>query len=169
MKTTVHVQRSIARFAILAGYCLAKARASAQAASAGLSRGCIRTVEAEGVRLFVPAAWGQLERDSLGRLVLYNRPKCHRIDGDAVWYSLAVELRILPGRHLKWRNAEAMTTARRYIATLRGPVTLELVIANGVGPRQRAAAEKVLKTAAPVRPWFRLWKPDKMKDNQRGD
>ena len=99
----------------------------------------------------VPADWGQLERDSLGRLVLYNRPKRYRIDGDAVWYSLAVELRILPGRHLERRNAEAMTIARRYIATLRGPVTLELAVANGVGPRQRAAAERVLNTAVPVR------------------
>jgi hypothetical protein len=121
-------------------------------ASAGLSRENIRTVEAEGVRLLVPADWGQFERDSLGRLVLHNRPKRYRIDGDAVWYSLAVELRILPGRHLEQRNAEAMTTGRRYIVTLRGPVTLELAVANGVGPRQRAAAEMVLKSAVPVRP-----------------
>ena len=99
----------------------------------------------------VPAEWGQLGANSLGRLVLYNRPKRYQIDGDAVWYSLAVELRILPGRHFERRNAEAMTLARRHIATLRGPVTLELTVANGVGPRQRAAAERVLNTAVPVR------------------
>lgn len=152
MTTTLQIHRGIAQVAILAGYCLARARASMGAASARRSCGSIRTVEAEGVRLRVPADWGQLERDLLGRLVLHNRPKRYRIDGDAVWYSLAVELRILPGRHLERRNAEAMTTARRYIATLRGPVTLELAVANGVGPRQRAAAQRVLNTAVPVRP-----------------
>lgn len=150
MTTTSQIHRAIARIAVLAGYSLTRARASMRGASPRLSRRSIRTVEAEGVRLRVPADWGQLERDSLGRLVLYNRPKRYRIDGDAVWYSLAVELRILPGRHLERRNAEAMTTARRYIATLRGPVTLELAVANGVGLRQRAAAEMVLKSAVPI-------------------
>jgi len=135
---------------MLTGYCAAKARALLTKASPRSSRESLRIVEAEGIRLRVPSDWGELERDALGRLVLHNRPKRDRIDGDAIWYSTAVELRILPGRQVEPRNAEAMTTTRRWVETRRGPVTLELAVANGVGSRQRATAEMVLNAAVPA-------------------
>ena len=146
MTTASPALRTMARIAMLTGYCAAKARAWV-GASRRSSIERWRIVEVEGVGLRVPADWGELERDALGRLVLHNRPKRYRIDGDAVWYSSAVELRVLPGRHVEPRNAEAMSTRRRYVETPRGYVTLELAVANGVGSRQRAAAETVLDTA----------------------
>lgn len=151
MTTASPALRVVAWIAVLAGYCTAKAGALLRAASSISSSTRLRVVEAEGIRLRVPDDWGELERDVLARLVLHNRPPRFRIDGDAVWYSMAVELRILPGRHAKPRNAEAMTTTTRYIETPGGVVTLELAIANGVGPRQRAVAQKVLDTAMPAR------------------
>lgn len=150
MTTASPALRLIARVALLSGFCVAKARALLREAYKVCARASVRIVEVESVRLFVPLHWGELERDSLGRLILHNRLERHRIDGDAVWYSSAVELRILPGRLIEPRNAEAMAITRRLIDTLRGPVTLELTVANGVGARQRAIAETLLNTAVPV-------------------
>lgn len=141
--------RVVARLAVLTGYCAAKLRAWARPSQRSLVV-TLRTVQAEGVRLRVPPHWGEPERDALGRFVLHNRPKRDRIDGDAVWYSTAVELRILPGRQAEARNAEAMTTRRRYLETPTGWVTVELAVANGVGSRRRKAADRVLDTATPV-------------------
>lgn len=140
----------LARAAALAGYAAVKVRALIGAARRRNGADSVRTVEVEGVRLNVPVQWGDVERDGLGRLVIHNRPSRFRVDGDAVWYSSAVELRILPGRFVPARNAEAMTVTRRFIPTCGEGVTLELALANGMGAAQRAAAEAVLATAAPA-------------------
>lgn len=151
MTTASPALRAIAKIAMLTGYCGTRARGLVRGAYFGSRERSLRIVEAEGVRLRVPLHWGELERDSLGRLVLHNRLKRHRIDGDAVWYSTATELRILPGRQIEPRNAEAMATTRRLIKTPHGPVTLELTVANGVSSCQRAIAETVLHTAVPCK------------------
>jgi hypothetical protein len=150
--TTSSALRTVASIAVLAGYLAAKGSALFRGASRRFSRRAFRAVEGGGVRLQVPDDWGELEREGQDRLVLHNRPKQFRIEGDAVWYSVAIELRIMPGWQLEPRNAEAMTTTHRYMETPVGPVTLELAIANGVGLRQRAIAETVLKNAVPIRP-----------------
>lgn len=147
MTTDSSTLRAIANIAALAGYFGGRSGSFLRRLSVGHCRRDFRVIEAEGVRLRVPTDWGELERDAIGRFVVHNRPRRFRIDGDAVWYSTAVELCILPGRHLEGRIAEAMTTTRRLVETSRGPVTLELAVANGLGPSQRAEAEKVLHTA----------------------
>lgn len=110
-----------------------------------------REIEAEGVRLRVPPDWGEVERDPHGGFVVHNRPKRLRVDGDAVWYSSAIELRILGGGAAGRPSPEAMTTVRRTIALEGRITTLELAIANGVGPRQRSVAGRALRSAAAAR------------------
>jgi hypothetical protein len=138
--------------AVFTGYAAAKMSARLRSQSVSPFAGERRNIAAEGIRLSIPETWGDPERDVLGRFVLYNRPRRFRVDGDAVWYSMAIELRILPGAPAKLRNAEAMTATYRTIETDRGPVTIELAIANGVGRRQRAIAQAVLARAEPAQP-----------------
>jgi hypothetical protein len=150
MRTTSEGITLIARIAAFTGYAAAKVNIWLRRASFSSSARNWRMIEVEGLRLRVPGDWGKLEQDASGRLILHNRPRRFRIDGDAVWYSMAIELRIVTGRQVKPRNAEAMTAMYRCIETSRGPFTLELAVANGVGPRLRAIAERVLRSAEPA-------------------
>jgi hypothetical protein len=152
MRISPGVLRVVAKMAVLAGYAAAKTSTRLRGQTDSLSAGNWRNIAAEGVRLRTPETWGDLERDVLGRFVLHNRPRRFRVDGDAVWYSMAIELRILPGAPEKLRNAEAMTLTYRTIETDQGPVTIELAIANGVGRRQRAIAQAVLARAEAAQP-----------------
>lgn len=99
------------------------------------------------MRLRVPPDWSEAEADPHGGLVLHNRPRRFRVDGDAVWYSSAIELRIFRDAQVPARNAEAMHTQRRRIRLPGRNVTLEIAIANGVGPIRRAEGERVLQSA----------------------
>jgi hypothetical protein len=108
-----------------------------------------RTCDVGGVRLRLPPGWGDPEREGSGALVVHNRARRFRIDGDAVWYSSAIELRILDGEGHAPRNAEAMTTTRRVLTCADRRVTVELAVANGVGDRQREIAERVLRSIRP--------------------
>jgi hypothetical protein len=151
MSATVRALRFVAGSAALAGYVFAKASESVRAIWAMLLPQIgWRTVDAAGVRLRVPRDWGELERDADGVLVVHNRPRRFRIDGDAVWYSSAIELRVFRGDRVAPRNAEAMTVTRRLVMLRDGAATLELAVANGAGPRRRALAERVLWSAKPV-------------------
>ena len=152
MSIDLEILRAVAKMAVCTGYAVAKTSARLRSRSVSSFAGNWRTIAAEGVRLRAPQTWGDLERDALGRFVLHNRPRRFRVDGDAVWYSIAIELRIVPGATEKLRNAEAMTATYRTIETDQGPVTIELAIANGVGPRQRAIAQAVLKDAEAAQP-----------------
>jgi hypothetical protein len=152
MRISSGVLRAVAKMAVFTGYAAAKTRARLRSPFVSSSAGNWRNIAAEGVRLRAPETWGDLERDVLGRFVLHNRPRRFRVDGDAVWYSMAIELRILPGATGKLRNAEAMTTTYRTIETDQGRVTIELAVANGVGRRQRAIAHAVLESAEAAQP-----------------
>jgi hypothetical protein len=152
MRISSGVLRAVAKMAVFTGYAAAKTSARLRSPSVSSSAASWRSIAAEGVRLRAPETWGELERDALGRFVLHNQPRRFRVDGDAVWYSMAIELRILPGATAKLRNAEAMTATYRTIETDQGPVTIELAVANGVGRRQRAIAQAVLESAEPAQP-----------------
>jgi hypothetical protein len=152
MRISSGVLRAVAKMAVFTGYAAAKTSARLRSRSVSPSAGNWRNIAAEGVRLRAPETWGDLERDVLGRFVLHTRPRRFRVDGDAVWYSMAIELRILPGAPETLRNAEAMTVTYRTIETDRGPVTIELAMANGVGRRQGAIAQAVLAGAEAAQP-----------------
>jgi hypothetical protein len=152
MRISSGVLRVVAKMAVFTGYAAAKTSAYLRSPWLSSSARNWRSVAAEGVRLRSPKSWGDLEHDALGGFVLHNRPRRFRLDGDAVWYSTAIELRILPGATAKRRNAEAMTATYRTIETTQGPVTIELAVANGVGRRQRAIAQAVLESAEPAQP-----------------
>lgn len=151
MSASVRALRLVAGFAAMTGYAAAKAREKLHAGRALLGPGAgWRTLEAGGVRLRVPGDWGEFEHDADGTLIVHNRPPRFRIDGDAIWYSSAIELRIFCGDRIAPRNAEAMTAIRRIIPLKDLAATLELAVANGVGTRQRALAERVLWSAEPA-------------------
>lgn len=149
MSVAVRALRLVAGLAALAGYAAETARAALGSGSPTPAAGW-RTLEGGGVRLSVPGDWGDLERDAGGALVVHNRPRRFRVDGDAVWYSSAIELRIFRGAHMPARNSEAMSATRRIVTLPDGAATIELAVANGVGPSLRALAERVLWSAEPA-------------------
>ena len=109
-----------------------------------------RTLESASLRVRVPHDWGDVERTSDGGYVVHNRPAQDRIDGDTVWYSSAIELRVrrpdMPGLP---RLAPMQEVTRR-LETADGPVLVALQIANGVGPSRRREAHRVLRSARAV-------------------
>ena len=108
-----------------------------------------RLIEAGDIELRVPPSWGNVEPDPLGGLVIHNRPRRFRVDGDAVWYASAIELRIPPRGSPLPRSAEAMTTYHKMIGSgSAAAVTIELAIADGVGLAQRRIALRVLNSAS---------------------
>lgn len=92
----------------------------------------------------MPPGWGEVEPDAAGGFVIHNRPRRFRLDGDAVWYASAIELRVRPGATAPSRSAEAMTVEARIIDGRAGPVLVELAMANGLGEGQRRIARRVL-------------------------
>lgn len=104
-------------------------------------------VEAEDIQLQVPPNWGDVEPDSSGGLVIHNRPRRFRVDGDAVWYASAIELHIRAAESSVRRLAEGMTIYRRTIGNAEAEVLIELAIANGVGQAQQRIAQRVLSSA----------------------
>lgn len=144
--------RTVAILAVWGGYVMARARNGLLLLATRLfpERGW-RTVEAADVIVRVPPEWGEVAAAPAGGLVIHNRPRRFRVDGDAVWYSSAIELRIRPPSAPPSRSAEAMTIESRSIGAGDRQVWLDLVIANGVGPRQRRVARRVLDSARPIR------------------
>ena len=110
-----------------------------------------RTVEFTSLRVRVPPDWGDVESTPDGGYVVHNRPAKDRIDGDTVWYSSAIELRVrrpdMPGLP---RLAPMQEVTRR-LDTADGPVLVALQIANGVGPSRRREAHRVLHSARALR------------------
>jgi hypothetical protein len=101
-----------------------------------------RAMSAGDIVVRVPPEWGDPEDDPAGGFVIHNRPRRFRIDGDAIWYASAIELRFRPAGVPLSRSAEGMTLARKTIGT-GAPLVVELAIANGVGPEQRRIAWRV--------------------------
>jgi hypothetical protein len=106
-----------------------------------------RLINVGDIQLRVPPSWGDVELNPAGGQIIHNRPRRFRVDGDAVWYASAIELRIRSTDFPPTRS-EAMTTYRRTIKTAATDVVLELAIANGVSPAQQRLAQRVLASAA---------------------
>jgi hypothetical protein len=103
------------------------------------------------LRVQVPGDWGSLEPGADGGFVLHNRPRRFRVDGDAVWYATAVELRIRRPEMAGVARLTPMTETCRTIKTREGAIVVALAIANGVGPSKRREAQRVLASARGVR------------------
>jgi hypothetical protein len=99
----------------------------------------------------VPPDWGDPERNGSAGWILYNRPRRLRIDGDAVWYGSAIELRVSPRPPLASAGSSAMSEITKMIHCRSGPIFVTLAIANGVPEKQRRIAVRVLATAIPDR------------------
>ena len=115
-----------------------------------------RTVRIGHLSLRVPPDWGDVERTPDGGFVIHDRPERYRIDGDAAWYSTAVELRIRRPEMQGLPDIAPMTETCRSIETRDGPVVVALAIANGVGPGKRRRAHRVLASVRAIEggPWL---------------
>lgn len=140
--------RALAAVAMWSGFALNRAKLLLQSLTAQiLPKRRWRMVEAEDIQLQVPPSWGDVEPDSSGSLVIHNRPRRFRVDGDAVWYASAIELHIRATESSVRRLAEGMTIYRRTIGNAESEVLVELAIANGVSQAQRRIAQRVLSSA----------------------
>jgi hypothetical protein len=109
-----------------------------------------RVVSLGDLVLRVPPGWSEVEPDPAGGFVIHNRPERFRIEGDAVWYGSAIELRIRQSEASALGTLAPMSGITRKIETHSGPVMLTLAVANGVGPRSRRTAFRVLRSARVV-------------------
>ncbi|MER8692030.1 hypothetical protein NKI77_07600 [Mesorhizobium opportunistum] len=98
------------------------------------------------VAIEVPSDWGNVEVTP-GGYVVHNRAACARVDGDAVWYSSAIELHIGSALQRPHQANAAFAYRHRVFASASGPVRLTLAIARGVGRAQRKIAFQVLERA----------------------
>lgn len=149
--------RMVGGLAVSVGYAVARTRAAAAALDGALrpTRGW-RQIELGDIRLHVPPDWGAVEPDPPDGFVIHNRLRHARVDGDAVWYASAVELRIRKGNAPARDTGEAMAVSTRVLSGPGEAVTLSLAVANGISPRLRRTAERVLVSAVMRRGGGRL-------------
>lgn len=134
------------------GYLAGLARRLAGAVlSAHRARGHWRTLNAGALRLRVPPGWGEVEPLHGGGYVVHNRPRRHRIEGDAVWYGGAIELMLGPPDPPVLPALAPMREQRRRIMTPGGPIAVSLRIAGGVSARRRREALRVLRSVSRAR------------------
>ena len=101
-----------------------------------------RSLSLGAIAIRVPERWGPVEVGDDGGLVIHNRPAWLRVDGDAVWYGSAIELRVYSSAHPPPVCVAPMRETRRTLKTDSETITLVLRIANGSGAqtsRNRAA------------------------------
>ncbi|MGD9538944.1 MAG: hypothetical protein AB7P52_17035 [Alphaproteobacteria bacterium] len=108
-----------------------------------------RRLDADGVCLRVPPDWGDAEPLGDGTIVVHNRPRHHRVEGDAVWYGSAIELHIGRGEPMPLPALAPMSEVGRTVHTPQGACTVSLRIANGVSDRRRREALRVLCSIRP--------------------
>ena len=106
-----------------------------------------RSLSLGAIAIRVPERWGPVEVGDDGGLVIHNRPAWLRVDGDAVWYGSAIELRIYSSAHLPPVCVAPMRETRRTLKTDSETITLVLRIANGVERKQVEIARRVLHGA----------------------
>jgi hypothetical protein len=109
-----------------------------------------RTLETGALRLSVPLGWGDVEPLESGGFVVHNRARRYRVEGDAVWYGSAIELMLGPPDPPDLPSLAPMREHRRSIMTPSGPIAISLRIANGVSPRRRREALRVLRSIGVV-------------------
>ena len=101
------------------------------------------------IEITAPPDWGDLEPSGEDCYVIHNRPRWARVDGDAVWYGSAAEIRFEPDDGRPQRRStvnQAMTEECRVLVLEGRTVVAKLRIARGVGPRQRRIANKVFRS-----------------------
>jgi hypothetical protein len=106
-----------------------------------------RTIDIGHLTLQVPSDWGDLEPSPGSGFVIHNQPRRFRVEGDAVWYSSAIELRIRLPDMEALPHLAPMTETCRTIHAGEGPLVLALAVANGVGTTRRREAHLVLAGA----------------------
>jgi hypothetical protein len=141
--------RLVGRVALAAAYAMARSRIARVRLVRTLrpTQGW-RRLEIGDLTALVPAGWGEVEDSGDGGFVVHNRPRSARVDGDAVWYASAVELRIRRGSHKKTVGGAAMTSTARTLNSADGPVDAVLAVANGASPRLQQEAQRVLASVA---------------------
>jgi hypothetical protein len=146
--TTQHLFRALGRLALWGAYGAERVRSLTRGAFVRLApRRNWRTVKIGQIAVSIPSDWGDVEPDIQGGYVVHNRPHRFRMDGDAVWYSSAIELRIRRPDMIGTFPSSPMAETIKTITCAEGPVVLAMAIANGVGPAQRCIALRVLQTA----------------------
>ncbi|SKC99282.1 hypothetical protein SAMN05445504_7683 [Burkholderia sp. CF099] len=94
-----------------------------------------------------PPAWGEIEHGPRGTLVLHNRPARMRVDGDAVWYGSAIEIRIQPDSVPRPELNEGATRCwRRELGAPGVSLIADLHVAFGVKPARVKEARHVLSS-----------------------
>ena len=106
-----------------------------------------RSLSIGAIAIRVPESWGAVEVGNDGGLVIHNRPDWLRVDGDAVWYGSAIELRVYSTARPPPVCVAPMTETRRTLKTHSETITLVLRIANGVERKQLEIAQRVLHGA----------------------
>jgi hypothetical protein len=94
----------------------------------------------------VPDGWGDVETEDGGEIV-HNKARRFRIEGDAAWYSSAVELRVRAKGARALMAEGPMTEMQRTLRTAAGDIVVAAAVANGVSPKQRRIVGKVLDSA----------------------
>ncbi len=98
------------------------------------------------IMLKAPANWGQLEPAADGMLVLHNLPKRLRVDGDAVWYGTAIEIRIYQCPVPRKIVNDAARSFTKRLGSRKVPIIAELILANGVRPAKEREALRVYRS-----------------------
>jgi hypothetical protein len=98
------------------------------------------------IAIRIPPDWGDVEPNVDGSFIVHNRPCRFRIDGDAVWYGSAIELRISRQAPIGAAAGSPMEQIVRTVNCNSGPIVLALSIANGVQVKHRRDALRVLHT-----------------------
>lgn len=148
MKMHVTLLRTIALAAATAGYTRQwiSAAASVVADTFAPTRNWSER-DMDGVTIKVPRSWGEVEQEPTGPVV-YNRPRRFRVDGDAVWYSSAIEIRVrrteAPGL-----SSEAPMSELSRALPFNSRVVVTAAMANGLSRQPRRTVDRILRSARP--------------------
>lgn len=103
-----------------------------------------RTVFYGPVEVRTPPTWGEIEQGPDGMLILHNRPPRQRVDGDAVWYASAIELRVYQGSQGRPTVEGATRWWSRRLGSSEASLIADLHVANGVTSAGTKEAQRVL-------------------------
>lgn len=103
-----------------------------------------RTVCYGPIEIRTPPTWGEIEQGPDGMLVLHNRPPRQRVDGDAVWYASAIELRIYQGSQACPIVDGATSSWSRRLGSPEASLIADLHVARGVTSARTKEAQRVL-------------------------
>lgn len=125
------------------GYAVSSFRNCSRAVRRTLRRDW-RTVCYGPMEVRTPPTWGEIEQGPDGMLILHNRPPRQRVDGDAVWYASAIELRMYQGGQARPTVDGATRWWSRRLGSSEAPLIADLHVANGVTSAGTKEAQRVL-------------------------